>query len=182
MAVPKIVVVIVCSVLLTSPSVFADQAARANSATSPVISPYLKYHQDDLVKWQSWNKATLQLARDSGKLILLSSGYYACHYCHVMKRESFENPEIAKFINQHFIPVLIDRELNPALDAQLLRFMELIGAPQGWPVNVILTSEGYPLVGTVYRPADAFSGVLTTSTDKLGTKSDPLAKYCKSSK
>ena len=150
-----ILVIVSCILLFTSP-VLAEQAGKKYSETETSLSPYLEFHRDDLVKWQLWNKATLQLAKSSGKLILLSSGYFACHYCHVMKRESFENPEIAEFINRHFIPVLIDRELNPALDAQLLRFMEVIGAPQGWPLNVILTSEGYPLVGTVYRPANAF--------------------------
>ena len=140
---------------LFSTSLFAV-SAKAESEPPTPISPYLKKHQDDLVKWLPWNRATLQLARDSGKLILLSSGYFACHFCHVQERESFENPQIADYINQHFIPVIIDRELNPELDSQLLRFMEIIGTSQGWPVNVILTSDAYPLYGTIYRPADAF--------------------------
>jgi uncharacterized protein YyaL (SSP411 family) len=150
------ILVVVSSILLFSSPVLADEKDKSDIVTEPIISPYLKFHRNDLVKWQSWNTATLQLARSSGKPILLSSGYYACHYCHVMKRESFENPAIADFINEHFIPVLIDRELQPVLDAQLLRFMEVIGAPQGWPLNVVLTANGYPLVGTVYRPASAF--------------------------
>lgn len=147
--------IVLCLILFSSYSL-ADQKTVADTVNTPDISPYEKFHRDDLVRWQSWNKATLQQARSSGKLILLSSGYFACHYCHVMKHESFENPAIAEFINQYFIPVLIDRELHPVLDAQLLRFMEVIGAPQGWPLNVLLTPDGYPLVGTVYRPANAF--------------------------
>lgn len=144
------------TVLCFSSPLLAEQTVKSPRLIPSVISPYLEFHRDDLVQWQPWNKATLQLARTSGKLILLSSGYYACHYCHVMKRESFENPAIADFINQYFIPVLIDRELHTELDAQLLRFMDVIGAPQGWPLNVILTANGYPLVGTVYRPAHSF--------------------------
>ena len=147
---------IVLTIFCISSPLVAEKTAKSAKITSPAISPYLEFHRDDLVQWQPWNKATLQLARSSGKLILLSSGYYACHYCHVMKRESFENPAIADFINRYFIPVLIDRELNSELDAQLLRFMDVIGAPQGWPLNVILTASGYPLVGTVYRPANSF--------------------------
>ncbi len=148
--------VVISFILSMSLPAAAQAAGKSKTTAKQVISPYLKLHQDDLVQWKTWDKNTIQLARTSGKLILLSSGYYACHYCHLMKRESFENPEIADFINRHFIPVLIDRELNPALDTQLLRFMELIGAPQGWPLNIILTSDGYPLVGSVYRPADPF--------------------------
>jgi uncharacterized protein YyaL (SSP411 family) len=151
---------IVCSVLLLSSPVFAGEPVNPDAAIRPDISPYLNFHHDDLVQWQTWNKTTLQVARRSGKLILLSSGYYACYYCHVMKRESFEDPAIADFINRHFIPVLIDRELQPVLDAQLLRFMEAIGAPQGWPLNIVLTSNAYPLVGTVYRPANSFLSFL----------------------
>ncbi len=145
--------------LLNTPIV-ADRLNIPDDTTTPVISPYLEFHRDDLVHWHPWSKATLELARNSNKLILLSSGYYACHYCHVMKRESFENPKVADFINQHFIPVLIDRELHPVLDSQLLRFMEVIGAPQGWPLNVILTPDAHPLVGTVYQPANNFLNVL----------------------
>ncbi len=147
---------IACYLFFLPCSTVADETAKSRLTANSINSPYLQFHHDDLVKWQSWNKSTLQRAQRSGKLILLSSGYYACHYCHVMKRESFENPDIATFINRHFIPVLIDRELNPVLDAQLLRFMEVIGAPQGWPLNVILTPDGFPLIGTVYRPANEF--------------------------
>jgi len=143
--------------MVSLPGFAADKPSRVSDQ---VNSPYLEYHADDLVRWQPWNLDTLKQARSSGKLILVSSGYFACHYCHVMKRESFENPEIADYINAHFIPVLIDRELNPVLDAQLLQFMEAIEAAQGWPLTVILTPEGHPLVGTVYQPPDALLGFL----------------------
>jgi uncharacterized protein YyaL (SSP411 family) len=133
-----------------------DGVVAASAVPPRSVSPYLTLHADDAVQWLPWNEATLELARRSGKLILLSSGYYACHYCHVMKRESFENAKIAAFINRHFIPVLVDRELNPVLDAQLLQFMQEIGAPQGWPLNVIMTPGAYPLMGTVYRPPGPF--------------------------
>jgi uncharacterized protein YyaL (SSP411 family) len=143
--------------IVSLPSFAADKPSTIAAQAS---SPYLEYHANDLVHWQPWTQATLKQAQDSGKLILVSSGYFACHYCHVMKRESFENPEIAAYINEHFIPVLIDRELNPVLDAQLLQFMEAIDAAQGWPLTVILTPAGHPLVGTVYQPPDAFMGFL----------------------
>ena len=148
----------VCLITLLMASPGSLAADKSSTVAAQASSPYLDYHADDLVQWQPWDQATLQQAKSSGKLILISSGYFACHYCHVMKRESFENREIADYINAHFIPVLIDRELNPVLDAQLLQFMEAIEAAQGWPLTVILTSAGHPLVGTVYQPPDAFLG------------------------
>ncbi|TNF37781.1 MAG: thioredoxin domain-containing protein [Gammaproteobacteria bacterium] len=140
-------------------------------ATEPSISPYLDYHKSDRVQWLPWNTTTLQQARESRKLILISSGYFACHYCHLMKRESFEHQEIADFINQHFIPVLIDREIHTTLDAQLQAFMGELGAAQGWPLQIILTPEAHPLFGTTYRPPMDFIRFLQ-QTQKLW-KDDP---------
>lgn len=120
------------------------------------ISPYLASHADDLVQWQPWSQASLQQAQRENKLLLISSGYLACRYCYVMKNESFENREIAAFINQHFIPILIDSEMDPVLDAQLQRFMEALEQPQGWPLQVILTPQRNPLTGTVYQPPKTF--------------------------
>jgi len=148
----------VCLALLLTVTLPGFAADKPSTVATETTSPYLDFHADDRVQWQPWNQATLQQARNSDKLILISSGYFACHYCHVMKRESFDNREIADYINEHFIPVLIDRELNPVLDAQLLQFMEAIEAAQGWPLTVILTPAGHPLVGTVYQPPDAFLG------------------------
>lgn len=158
MTVPVRVTIGVCLAIMLMVSLPGFAADKQSTVSDQVSSPYLEYHADDLVRWLPWNQDTLKQARSSGKLILVSSGYFACHYCHVMKRESFENPEIADFINEYFIPVLIDRELNPVLDAQLLQFMEAIEAAQGWPLTVILTPAGHPLVGTVYQPPDAFLG------------------------
>jgi hypothetical protein len=103
---------------------------------------------------------TLQRAEEENKLILVSSGYLACRYCNVMKTESFENETIAAFINKHFIPILIDRELDPELDSQLLKFMEIMGLPQGWPLQVILTPDRYPLIGALYQPPEDFLALL----------------------
>ncbi len=100
--------------------------------------------------------ASLQQAQRENKLLLVSSGYLACRYCYVMKNESFENREIAAYINQHFIPILIDSEMDPVLDAQLQRFMEALEQPQGWPLQVILTPQRNPLTGAVYQPPETF--------------------------
>lgn len=125
-----------------------------------VASPYLEHHADDLVDWQRWQPDTLQRAERNNKLILISSGYLACRYCYVMKNESFEDEAIASFINEHFIPVLIDREMDPELDTQLLKFMEIMDQPQGWPLQVILTPKRHPLIGALYQPPGEFMHLL----------------------
>lgn len=124
-------------------------------------SPYLAMHGDDPVYWQDWGDAVLELARREGKLILISSGYFSCHWCHVMQRESYKDAEVAAQLNTHFIPVKLDRELHPALDAHLIDFVERTTGSGGWPLNVFLTPEGYPLVGLTYAPRDNFLALLS---------------------
>ena len=123
-------------------------------------SPYLAMHGQDPVHWQTWGPAAWAAARRENKLLFVSSGYYACHWCHVMQRESYRNPEIARLLNENFIPVKVDRELQPALDARLIAFVERLQGQAGWPLNVFITPEGYPLVGTVYLPPDRFGELL----------------------
>jgi len=123
-------------------------------------SPYLAMHAEDPVAWQDWGEGVLALARSQDKLILVSSGYFSCHWCHVMQRESYRNPQIAALLNEHFIPVKIDRELHPALDAYLIDFVERTQGTAGWPLNIFLTPEGYPLVGMTYLPPAQFLVVL----------------------
>jgi len=123
-------------------------------------SPYLALHGGDPVHWQPWGPEILELARREGKLIFISSGYFACHWCHVMQRESFSDAAIARLLNEGFIPVKVDRELEQALDAHLIAFVEQTQGQAGWPLNVFLTPEGYPLLGTTYMPPDSFAGLL----------------------
>ena len=113
-------------------------------------------HAADPVQWQTWGPEVLTRARREGKLVFVSSGYFACHWCHVMQRESFRDPEVAAFLNRHVIAVKVDRELLPALDAQLLAFVSRTRGRAGWPLNVFLTPEGNPLIGVVYLPRDQF--------------------------
>ncbi len=128
-------------------------------------SPYLAMHGQDPVHWQPWSAEVLKLAQEQGKMIFISSGYFSCHWCHVMQRESYRNPEVAALLNQYFIPVKVDRELNTALDEHLIDFVQRTQGRAGWPLNVFLTPEGYPLVGTTYLPAQRFQALLK----KLGT-------------
>ncbi len=119
-------------------------------------SPYLAMHGSDPVHWQLWSAATLRKAAALNRPLFISSGYFSCHWCHVMQRESYQDPKLAELLNTYFVPVKIDRELNPALDAHLIEFVELTRGQAGWPLNVFLTPDGYPLLGTTYLPPDQF--------------------------
>lgn len=119
-------------------------------------SPYLAMHAHDPVNWHSWSQQVLEQAQKQNKLILVSSGYFACHWCHVMQRENYQDSQAAQYINQHFIAVKVDRELSPDLDAYLIRFAERATGRAGWPQHVILTPEGYPVVAFIYLPHTAF--------------------------
>ncbi len=134
-------------------------AAGANQLLSHP-SPYLALHGKDPVHWQDWSAGVVEQAKRENKLIFISSGYFACHWCHVMQRESYQDERIAGLLNTYFIPVKIDRELEPALDAHLIDFVEKTRGTAGWPLNVFLTPDGYPLVGLTYSPPQPFEGLL----------------------
>jgi len=137
-------------------------------------SPYLALHSQDPVQWQDWNQTVLDKARAENKLIYISSGYFACHWCHVMQKESYQNSEIAKLLNDRFIPVKIDRELLPALDAHLIEFVKRTRGHAGWPLNVFLTPDGYPLVGLTYAPPKEFGALLQRVTQVWKERPDEL--------
>jgi len=111
----------------------------ATAAADPVNrlaghpSPYLALHGDDPVAWQEWNADALARARRENKLLFVSVGYFACHWCHVMQRESYRNPQIAALLNRDFIPVKVDRELNNGLDEALQDFSTRFNGVAGWP-------------------------------------------------
>ncbi|WP_423908298.1 thioredoxin domain-containing protein [Candidatus Spongiihabitans sp.] len=119
-------------------------------------APYLALHGDDPVAWQAWNEESVQLARQQNKILYLSIGYFACHWCHVMQQESYKNEKIAEFLNENFIPVKIDRELEPALDRRLMDFTQRIIGRGGWPLNVFVTPTGHPIYSLLYAPPEQF--------------------------
>lgn len=128
-------------------------------------SPYLALHGSDPVAWQEWDDAILDRAKAEKKLIFLSIGYFSCHWCHVMQRESYKDPEVAKWLNEYFIPVKIDRELEEALDARMINFAEKTRGRAGWPLNVFVTPEGYPLYAVLYMPRENFLKLITELQD-----------------
>ncbi len=115
-------------------------------------SPYLLQHADNPVDWYPWGKEALQRARDEDKPILLSIGYSACHWCHVMAHESFEDQEIAAILNEHFVSVKVDREERPDVDRIYITAVQALNGNAGWPLNVFITSDGQPFYGGTYFP------------------------------
>ncbi len=155
---PIIVAMCLLGLLSNTSQAKNKDAPRNQLADHP--SPYLAMHGHDPVAWQDWGEAALDKARVSGKPLFISSGYFACYWCHVMQRESYSDKAVAKWLNEHFIPVKVDRELQPGLDAYLIDFVSATRGHAGWPLNVFLTPDGYPLLGFTYQRRDAFLGLL----------------------
>jgi len=145
-------------------------------------SPYLLQHKDNPVHWQPWGAEALAAAKAQDKPILLSIGYAACHWCHVMAHESFENPEIAARMNDLFVNIKVDREERPDLDAIYQHALALMGEQGGWPLTMFLTPDGEPFWGGTYFPPEqrwgrpGFAQVLEAMSNAYAQKRDDVAK------
>lgn len=123
-------------------------------------SPYLQQHADNPVDWFPWGEEALAKAQAENKPILVSIGYSACHWCHVMEHESFESEEVAELMNEHFISIKIDREERPDIDQIYMDALQTMGLHGGWPLNVFCTPEGKPFYGGTYFPKEHWKNVL----------------------
>ena len=122
-------------------------------------SPYLLQHADNPVDWYPWGEEALARARDEDRPILLSIGYAACHWCHVMEHESFEDASTAALMNEHFVNVKVDREERPDLDAVYMEAVVALSGHGGWPMTVFLTPAGEPFYGGTYYPPEPRHGL-----------------------
>ena len=113
-------------------------------------SPYLLQHAKNPVHWKAWNEKSLADAKENKKLIIISIGYSACHWCHVMEHESFENDEVAAVMNAHFVNIKIDREERPDIDAVYMKAVQVMTGRGGWPMNVVTLPDGRPIWGGTY--------------------------------
>ena len=145
-------------------------------------SPYLLQHADNPVDWYPWGEEALERARREDRPILLSIGYAACHWCHVMAHESFEDPATAAVMNEHFVNIKVDREERPDLDSIYMQAVQAMTGHGGWPMTVFLTPEGVPFYGgTYYPPTDrqgmpAFTKVLQAIATSYRDKRDSVLK------
>jgi uncharacterized protein len=131
----------------------SDSDPRSPNRLAGETSPYLLQHAHNPVDWFPWGPEALAKAREEGKPILLSVGYAACHWCHVMERESFEDEETAALMNQHFVPIKVDREERPDLDGIYMDAVQAMTGQGGWPMTVFLTPDGAPFFAGTYFPA-----------------------------
>jgi uncharacterized protein len=122
-------------------------------------SPYLLQHKDNPVDWYPWGEEALARAREEDRPILLSIGYSACHWCHVMERESFEDEQTARLMNERFVPIKLDREERPDLDSIYMEACQAMTGQGGWPLNVFLTPEQVPFYAGTYFPPEARMGM-----------------------
>ena len=113
-------------------------------------SPYLLQHANNPVHWKPWNDLHLAQAKKENKLIVVSIGYSACHWCHVMEHESFEDSEVAETMNKNFINIKIDREERPDIDAVYMKAVQIMTSRGGWPLNVVCLPDGRPIWGGTY--------------------------------
>jgi uncharacterized protein YyaL (SSP411 family) len=129
------------------------------NALAAETSPYLRQHADNPVDWLAWGPLALARARERDKPLLVSIGYSACHWCHVMERESFEDPRTAELMNEEFVCVKVDREERPDVDALYMEAVQAMTGHGGWPLNVFLTPEQLPFYGGTYFPPDPRPGM-----------------------
>jgi uncharacterized protein len=154
----------------------------AQNRLAAETSPYLLQHKENPVAWQPWGQAAFDQARDGDKPILLSVGYAACHWCHVMAHECFESPEIADLMNDLFVNIKVDREERPDVDTIYQTALALLGQQGGWPLTMFLTPDGEPFWGGTYFPPTArfgrpgFPDVLRSVDQAYRDKPESVAK------
>lgn len=140
-------------------------------------SLYLRQHKDNPVNWYPWGETALKKAKDENKLIIVSIGYAACHWCHVMERESFEKKEVAEVMNADFVSIKVDREERPDIDQIYMLAVQLMTGQGGWPLNMICLPDGRPVYGgTYFRPED-WKSILSQLAEKWKNQPELLVDY-----
>ena len=146
-------------------------------------SPYLLQHAHNPVDWYPWSDEAFAKAKNEDKAVFLSIGYSACHWCHVMERESFENDAIAAVLNEHFVAIKVDREERPDVDSIYMQAVQMMTGHGGWPMSVFLTPDGGPFYAGTYFPPDdrhgmpGFTRVLTHVLDAYRSRRKDVQGY-----
>lgn len=140
-------------------------------------SPYLLQHAHNPVNWKAWNDETLAEAKETNKLILISVGYAACHWCHVMERESFEDSLVAQVMNNNFINIKVDREERPDVDQVYMNAVQLLTGSGGWPLNVVALPDGRPVWGGTYFQKNQWVSALNQIVKVYNDEPEKLKQY-----
>lgn len=152
---------------------------KKQNQLATAFSPYLLQHANNPVFWQFWNNKNLQKAKAENKLLIISIGYAACHWCHVMEKECFEDNEVAALMNAHYNSFKIDREELPAVDAFYMQALQLMTKHGGWPLNIVALPTGLPVWGATYVPKDQWIDVLQQLNNLFETDPDKMVDYAK---
>ena len=139
-------------------------------------SPYLLQHADNPVNWKEWSSDILEKAEKENKLLLISIGYAACHWCHVMERECFKDEEVARVMNQYFICIKVDREERPDIDKIYMDAAQIINKQAGWPLNAFALPDGRPFFAGTYFPKDNWLEILEKIAEVQAQSPDKLTE------
>lgn len=156
-----------------------SKAPKFTNALIHAQSPYLLQHAHNPVQWVEWSEAAWEQAKREDKLVLVSVGYSACHWCHVMERECFEDEDTAAIMNEHFICIKVDREERPDIDQLYMEAVQLISGNGGWPLNVFCLSDGRPIHGGTYFPVKAWNQLLLQLHKLYVEKRETVLDYAK---
>lgn len=152
-------------------------AAKFTNSLINETSPYLLQHAHNPVNWKAWNSQTLKKAREEDKLLLISVGYSACHWCHVMEHESFEDENVAEIMNEHFINIKVDREERPDIDQVYMNAVQVMTGAGGWPMNIVALPDGRPVWGGTYFRKEQWKDALKKLSGLYQTKPGDMKEY-----
>ena len=155
----------------------ASSTPKHQNALANERSPYLQQHAQNPVNWFPWKDEYLNKAKKENKLLIISIGYAACHWCHVMEHESFEDEEVAKLMNRHFINLKVDREERPDIDHVYMQALQILTGQGGWPLNIVALPDGRPVWGGTYFRKTAWMDYLSQLTNLYQNTPEKLLNY-----
>ena len=176
----RILVIPIISLALISGDCNTPNSSMTHEHTNDLVnesSPYLLQHAHNPVDWHPWGETALQKAEEEGKLVLVSIGYSACHWCHVMEHETFEDSTAAAFMNEHFINIKVDREERPDVDQVYMNAVQLMTKRGGWPLNCFTLPDGRPIYGGTYYPKKDWMNVLRSLVEMKEKEPDKMLEY-----
>ncbi|PXY39739.1 thioredoxin domain-containing protein [Flavobacterium cheongpyeongense] len=177
MRITHLLLIISCFIISCNKKQAKEEYYKYTNNLISETSPYLLQHAHNPVDWNAWNEETLNKAKAQNKLIIISIGYSACHWCHVMEEESFEDEAVAKLMNDNFISIKVDREERPDIDQIYMNAVQLMTGKGGWPLNCIALPDGRPIFGGTYFTKKEWTKALTELADLYQNNPEKASEY-----